>query len=250
MRPKAIILIVSLLIVLLTGCAGQASLPTPSPTGAAATALPSFTQASTSTPKTPTPSATPPPAPRSFTEQFTAQPSYWTFLQINNGQPFPGPAVRNGFLAFDLSAPDQWAYALYTGHKYTDVTVSADVQFRTAGDGAAGLVCRYDPQAGWYELSVYADKTYELLFGQWLATGVARYMPIYQGQSDAIGPDTDELTLQCQKNMLTISVNGTQLRSWQELKYGLQQGQVGLAASSFQDVPFTAAFDWLKVSEP
>ncbi len=250
MRPKAIILFAPLLTAFLMGCTGHASLPTPSPAAAATTALPSLTQTSTPTPRTPVQSPTLPPAPRDFTEQFTAQPPYWTSLQINNGHPFSGPTVRNGFLAFDLSAPDQWAYALYTGREYTDVIVSADVQFRTAGDGAAGLVCRYDPKAGWYELSVYADKTYELLFGQWLATGVARYMPIYHGQSDAIGPDTDELTLQCQKNMLTVLVNGTQLRSWQELKYGLQQGQVGLAASSFQDVPFTAAFDWFKVSEP
>ena len=64
-----------------------------------------------------------------------------------------------------------------------------------------------------------------------------------QGDENAIG-------LECQGNSLTPSINGHPQRKWQELKFGLQQGKVGLSVSSFADVPLRVAFDSVKVSEP
>jgi hypothetical protein len=151
---------------------------------------------------------------------------------------------------FDLQGPNQWAYALYGGAVYTDVRVEIAVQFRLAGDGAAGIVCRYDEKQGWYELNVYADQTYQLLFGQWLAPGVARYTPLYRGQSAAIQPDANTVELDCQGDTLTPLLNGTALRKWPELRFALQKGRIGLAASSFADAPFRVAVDSVKVSEP
>ena len=177
-------------------------------------------------------------------------PAYWTSLAIENGEKFAGPATRDGFLVFDFAAPDQWAYALYAGHNYADVTVETEMQSRTAGDGAGGVVCRYDQQKGWYEFNIYADQTYQLLFGQWLAPGVARYTPLFQGQSGKITGEANRIALQCQGNMLTPFINGVQMRRWPEQKFGLQEGECGLSAASFQDVPFTIAFDSVKINEP
>ena len=33
-------------------------------------------------------------------------------------------------------------------------------------------------------------------------------------------------------------------------RYGLTEGKVGLAVSSFENIPVISAFDWVKVSEP
>ena len=221
--------------------------PTATVTHAVATRAPTSTPSAS--PTAPTPCATRP-APRTFTEEFNSTPAFWSFLQIDNGQAFAGPSLRDGFLVFDLMAANQWAYALYGGQTYDDVLVEAQAQYRTSGDGAVGLVCRYDEKNGWYEINVYADQTYQLLFGQWLAEGVARYTPLYQGTSEAIQSDANQIGLRCQGNALTPFVNGTQLRSWQESKFGLKTGKVGLAASSFEDAPFTIGFDSVKVSFP
>lgn len=230
------------------GCGAQATQPVATATRTVPTLR--ATPAPSPLPVTPTASQTPPPGPRSFTEEFRAQPNYWDFLGVDNGQPFAAPSVQDGFLVFDLNASNQWAYGIYAGHEYGDVTVKAQLQNRTVGDGAAGLICRYDAKKGWYEFNVFADRSYELLYGQWLAEGIARYAPLYQGESDSIQSDENQVGLDCQGNELTPFVNGTQLRTWPELKFGLSGGKVGLAVSSFEDVPFTIAFDWLKVEEP
>jgi hypothetical protein len=239
---------------LCTACGVGGGQALPSPTGEHTPGSQGGTQTNVPAPTAsqviPTPSETALPAPRTFTENFNTDLSNWTFRQIDNGQPAATPSTRDGFLAFDLGTTNQWAYALYEPQEYGDVMVEAQAQSRTVGDGAAGIVCRYDEKHGWYELNVYADHTYELLFGEWLAQGVARYTPLYQGRSEKIQVDTNEIGLSCQGNILTPVINGTQMRRWQEQKFALQEGKIGLLASSFQDAPFTIAFDWVKVSAP
>ena len=103
---------------------------------------------------------------------------------------------------------------------------------------------------GWYEFNVYADQTYVLLFGQWLAQGVARYTPLFRNGSEKIKADANEIGLLCQGNTITPFINGVQMRSWQDNKFGLKTGKIGISAASFGSGPFTVAYDWLKVSQP
>ena len=214
------------------------STPLPSPTEPEASSTP------------PLPTQTTPPAPRTFKEEFDGILPYWSFLQVDNGQPAANPTTDNGFLVFDLPSPNQWVYALYGAQRYTNVRVDAKVETRTSGDGGMGLVCRYDEKSGWYEFNIFADQTYEILFGQWLTKGVAQYTPLVRIDSEKIKPGVNEIGLLCQDNILTPFINGTQIRKWQDQKIGLKSGRVGISVSSFQDAPFPIAFDWVKVSEP
>jgi hypothetical protein len=234
-------------------CGADSGQPQPSPSAAASAqpGLPTVPASTATAAPTASPvSVTAPPAPRDFTEAFDAIPPDWAFLQVDNGQTFLSPAVRDGFLVFDLSTMNEWGYALYSGHDYADVLVETQVQSRTVGDGAVGLVCRYDEKKGWYEFNIFVDGTYQLLFGQWLGPNMARYTPLYQGESQAVRTDVNKIGLQCQGNLLQPFINGAPQRKWSELNFGLQNGEVGLSASSFGDAPFTVAFDWVRVSEP
>ena len=58
--------------------------------------------------------------------------------------------------------------------------VDAQVEVRAGNDGTVGVVCRYSQANGWYEFNIYADQTYMLMYGQWLAPGIARYMPLHR----------------------------------------------------------------------
>ncbi len=238
--------------ILLILCAACRPAGTSTPSMPTCTSVPS--PVPTARPSLPPPSATATepalPGPRSFTEEFNGALPDWAFLQIDNGHPIPGPSAEGGFLVFDLNDVDQWVYALYGAQDYADVRLDARVEFRTGEDESAGVVCRYGEKQGWFEFNVYPDQTYTLMFGQWLAQDVARFTPLYRGTSEKIAPDADEIGLLCKGSALTPFINGVQMRIVQVAKYPLQDGKVGLSASSFDKSPVMAAYDWVKVSEP
>jgi hypothetical protein len=236
--------------ILLTACQLKTAASTPLPPTATEPPSPTATASPSPSPIPPTAIQTFPPAPRTFTEQFEGILPYWTFQQIDFGQPAATPKVAGGFLVFDLPGPNQWVYALYSIPDYADIRLDAQVEDRAGQAGAVGVVCRYSEEQGWYEFNIYADQTYELLYGQWLAPGVARYTPLFRGESPKIEGDANQIGLVCQGNTLTPFINGTQMRIWQDNKFGLKNGKIGISAASFAAVPFTVAYDWVKVSLP
>jgi len=238
-----------LLAILLTACQ-PAVISTPLPPTETELPLPSATASLSPSPVPATPTVTLAPAPLAFTEQFDGNLPYWTFQQVDNGHPASDPNVENGFLVFDLTGPNQWVYAIYNTPTYADVRVDAQTDLPAAGTGAFGIVCRYSEEQGWYEFNVYADQTYVLLFGQWLAQGVARYTPLFRNGSEKIKAGANQIGLLCQGNTITPFINGVQMRSWQDNKFGLKTGKIGISAASFGSGPFTIAYDWLKVSQP
>jgi hypothetical protein len=54
----------------------------------------------------------------------------------------------------------------------------------------------------------------------------------------------------CQDNILLPHINGKLFRKMDVSRYGLTEGEIGINASSFDEVPTLATVDWVKVSEP
>jgi hypothetical protein len=191
------------------------------------------------------------PAPRSFTEDFEGNLPFWSFLQIDLGQPAVGPDEERGFLVFDLRASNQWVYAIYSGQDYADVRVEARFEPRDSEPSSTGLICRYTEKNGWYEFNLSRDGSYNILFGQWLAHDIALYMPILKDKSEYVKPDQNayEIGLGCLENVLWLYINGKLIRKVDVTRFGLGTGKIGLAAASFENVPVITAFDWIKVSE-
>ena len=88
------------------------------------------------------------------------------------------------------------------------------------------------------------------MYGQWLSPGIARYTPLHLTGSEKIKPGANQIGLVCQGDTLTPYINNVRMIVYEDNKVGLKDGNIGLTASSFSDVPFVAAFDWVKVSEP
>lgn len=205
---------------------------------------------STASPMPPTATATLTPPPHTFTEGFDAGAPYWIFLEAGVPSGALSRALERGALRFDLTAADQWAYALYDPYVYEDVRVDAVVEFSAADQASAGVICRYDPAVGWYEFNIHPDGTYSLLFGQWLADGIARYTPLVVAESEHILPSANEIGLVCEADILTPYINGTQLRKRQEKQHVLTDGKVGLAAASFENGAVAISYDWVGVGSP
>src|ERR1700690_3792579 len=189
-----------------------------------------------------------PPALRDFTEEFDSPSPYWSNFGTNNF--VPGVQLENGFLVFNLTQTNDWADTIYNAQNYRDVRVDAQVEVRAGSDGTVGVVCRYSQADGWYEFNIYADQTYMLMYGQWLAPGIARYTPLHRAASEKIQVGANQIGLVCQGDTLTPYINNVRMPVYADNKVGLKDGKIGLTASSFADVPFVAAFDWVKVSQP
>jgi hypothetical protein len=234
----------------LTACNASTPIPTKEelPSQAAVTPTPPPTVTATMT-LTPAPTFTPTQIPLFFTDEFNSDLGAWVSFQTGGAQ-VPSIKLENDLLRIDFPTPDTWYYAIHNAHEYSGVSISA--KFLGTPAGSLGVICDYNESKGWYEFNIASDGTYNILFGQWLAQGIAQYTPIANEKSEYLkdGNLSYEIGLTCQDNILYPQINGKLFRKVDVARYGLTEGKVGITASSFEEVPMTATFDWIKVEEP
>lgn len=239
-------------LIFLTACNLATVTPTPQADLSSPTAPPQTPPAPATATQTltaaPTLSATPTPFPRNFTEEFNSDLSAWESFQTG-GSNSPTVNLENDLLAIQFNSPHTWYYAIQSAREYSSVTINAKVD--GSASGSIGLVCFYNESNGWYEFNIASDKTFSVLLGQWLAEGIAQYTPLITDSTGALeaGNLNYEIGLTCRKESLLLSINGNPFGKVDVSKYGLAAGKIGISASSFDELPTTAFFDWVKVSE-
>ncbi|MDO8752787.1 MAG: hypothetical protein Q7J80_02745, partial [Anaerolineales bacterium] len=145
---------------------------------------------------------------------------------------------------------ETWYYTIHNAHEYSNVFVSA--KFSGTPSGSIGVICNYSESNGWYEFNLASNGTYNVLFGQLLAQGIAQYTPIATDTTEYLqaGSLNYEIGLTCRENKLLLHINGKLFRKLDVTRYGLTEGKIGITASSFAETPMIAVFDWVKVSLP
>ena len=182
-----------------------------------------------------------------FTEEFNTDLGAWAPFQTGGSNP-PVVNLENDSLRIDFSSPDTWYYAIHNANEYSTVSISASI---AGTSGSAGLVCNYSETNGWYEFNIAADGTYNILFGRSLTEGIAQYTPIASGNTASLTPGSlnYEIGLTCGENALLVLINGNLLRRMDVTNLGLSGGRVGVTAASYNEIPVTVFFNWVKVSE-
>lgn len=239
-------------LLILTACQPAAT-PTPPP----ASLFPTATVLPTPIPFTETPAATltlepsPTPFPQFFTNEFDAPLASWAILQAGNDS-VPNVKVENSRLTLEIDSTYTWVYALYGAQDYDSVHVDTKFVNNAMSPASIGLICNYSDTAGWFEYNVTTDGSYNVLYGKWLSTGVADYLPVLNGATSLIQQSGVEqsIGLTCSNATLMLSINDTIVRSVEVSHYGLTSGKVGLTASSYENTPVIASFDWVKVGAP
>jgi len=247
------ILLIGLLL-LISACqtktATQTSKPTLIPT---ATLPPTLTPVpATNTPEpTPTLAPTPTPLPRFFTTQFDSSLTGWVILQAGNVT-VPNVEARDTTLRLQMDSPYSWTYSLYAVQDYADVHVETEFINSALSPASIGLICRYSDTDGWLEYNVTTDGTYNLLYGRWLDISIADYLPVTDGSSTEIkqSGEVQNIGLTCSGTVAQLFINGNIIRSLDVSRYELTEGKVGLTASSFENTPVIAVFNFVSVSEP
>jgi hypothetical protein len=194
---------------------------------------------------------TPTPLPRLFTNEFDAPHAGWSILQTGSDTA-PKVNAENSSLSLQMDTPFTWVYAVYAVEDYGDIRIDARVANQAGSPASIGLICRYSETGGWLEYNISSDGTYNVLYGQWLASGIASYLPVLSSSSNAIQPSgsSQEIGLLCSGTTLSLFIDQTLIRNVDVSRFELAGGKVGITASSFENTPVIAAFDWVKVSEP
>lgn len=246
---KSFLILIGCLI-LLAAC--QPATPTPAPSF-----FPTETPLPTPVPvtSTPEPTFTPEPSPtplaRFFTTEFDSSLAGWVILQAGNDS-VPNIKTENSKFTLQIDSPYTWIYAIYGAQDYEDIRIDAEFTNQAGSPSSIGLICHYSESDGWLEYNVSSDGTYNVLYGQWLSTGIADYLPLLSASSREIQPSgaSQEIGLICSGTTVSLFVNQTLIRSADVSRYELGEGKVGITVSSFENTPVIAAFDWVKVSEP
>jgi len=162
--------------------------------------------------------------------------------------PKMGVYSENGALVFDLQGTYLWPYVLYDPYTYQDVRVDFEAENLGQNDNMVALLCRYDPDRGWYEFNVTNSGLYDIYYYD--AITRKDYTRLYNGGSTAInmGKATNTYTITCQGNNLSLYINGVLARTVQD--NNLKEGQVGISVSSFGNLPVIVNINWLSVSQP
>lgn len=222
--------------------------PTPQAESAPTVTLPPTLIVATATPTfIPTQTNTPVP-PRYFTDEFDSASPFWEFQQTG-GLGSPQTLFANGALHIDIPSADTWSMGIHNANTYSNVFIRAKVS--TSAAGSAGLICRYDESTGWFEFNIDSEGTYSLLLGRWLASGIAKYIPVASGENGQlqVGNVNTEIGLSCEDNLLSLYANGALLKRLDVTNYGLTEGNIGITAATYRESPMTVLFEWVQVSE-
>jgi hypothetical protein len=115
--------------------------------------------------------------------------------------------------------------------------MTVDTTF-TGKSGAIGLMCRYTP-LGRYEFVVQPDGSWVIRrnTSSWHEPGVANMTILAHGTSSAIHPDSNQLAVSCQGDILIFNANDQELGRVQDGLY--PEGQLGIFFDTYTAGSFT-----------
>jgi hypothetical protein len=238
---------------ILAACQPATDVPTPAPSFFPTATVPPTPVPATVPPEptaTQTPEPSPTPFPRYFTNEFDSSLAGWVILQAGNDA-VPEITTEKDSLILQMDSPHTWVYILYGAEDYTDVRVDASFEFREGMPSSVGLICRYSEEKGWLEMNISNDGTYNILYGAWVDTGIADYLPVFTDKMEYLRNEgTQEIGLICQGDFLWLYANEKLFRKVDVSRYEAKQGKIGIAASSYENIPVVTSFDRVTVSEP
>jgi hypothetical protein len=160
--------------------------------------------------------------------------------------------ARDGRLVWDFDSEEVYFYLFYDAFRYEDVRLEVRAENLGRNANSISLVCRYDPDAGWYEFNIGNDGLYNIQYVEVASDDRIVYNALAEGGSSAInvGTAVNEYSISCIGEELTLFINGDEVNSIIENKYGLREGQIGISVSSYDVLPILIEMDRVTISEP
>jgi hypothetical protein len=192
-----------------------------------------------------------------FTEEFDNPLScdWYVYTVTDSDQADPDKVTveaRDGRLVWDFGSEYVYYYLFYEAFQYEDVRLEVRTENLGRNNNSVSLVCRYDPEAGWYEFNIGNDGLYSIMYVEVTSDDRLDYFTIAEGGSGAInvGTAVNEYSISCIGRELTLVINGEEVNSIIEDKYGLLEGQIGISVSSYDVLPILVEMDRVTISKP
>jgi hypothetical protein len=151
-------------------------------------------------------------------------------------------------LTLDLGAEDLYLYYIYEPFNYTDVKITMVAENQGVNNNNVALICRFDyDNAEWYEFAFESGGVWYLYAYQ------NGYNVLFNGGSNDLkqGKAVNEYSMTCKDNVITISINGKELKSYTDAKYNFSgEGQVGFDISSLNVLPVIVNVQSFDIAEP
>jgi hypothetical protein len=265
MKPlRPLLFFVSMLLVVGLACSGGATAPTEAPPPTQPVVIPTNPPPPTEVPPTealPTEAVvTEEPVSQSqqfFTEEFDTPLSgdwdIWPVTASDESDPDKVTVeAEDGQLIWDFDSEYVYYYMFYNAFDYEDVRLELRADNRGRNNNSVSLICRYDEEIGWYEFNIANNGLYDILYAEIENDGDIAYNRVANGGSNAInqGMDVNEYSITCKDDELGLFINGDEVITIPERRYGLRSGQVGVSVSSFNVLPILIEMDWIRISEP
>ena len=251
---------VSILLIVGLACGGTAPTQAPPPTQPVQVIPTEVLPEPTEVPPTEAPAPTEPAAPEAeafFTEEFDEPLSNdWSIFTVTASDDADPDKVtveaENGQLVWNFDSEWVYYYLFYEAFTYEDVQVDVRADNRGRNNNNISLICRYDPDVGWYEFNIANNGLYDIYYAEVTDSGEISYNRITNGGSNSInqGKDVNEYSISCKGEELSLTINGDEVNTISERNYGLREGQVGVSVSSFNVLPILIEMDWIEISEP
>ena len=190
----------------------------------------------------------------SYTEDFNGNLDAWTSFMTTGIDSQVSSGVNSGSLLVQLSPYEDKVARFYLVNNAFDYSnVQVELVTTNNGNNANGfnLICGYS-ENGFYEFTVSMLVCIRSMSMTPTVTTDQGYIQLASGGSAAIKPGktTNIYTAMCNGNELTLSANGTLVKTITDTKYNFASGKIGIGVSSPQALPVDVSIDSVKVSEP
>jgi hypothetical protein len=197
------------------------------------------------------PETSQPSAEQFYTEDFDTDSGYWDINVVNNSNAADtskaSAEISDGRFNFMIDGKQLTIYSFYTPYEYQNVKIDLWVENRGSNDNQINIICRAT-EDGWYEFSIANNGLYKI----YVVEPGKGYRKLHDGGSTKIkaGREFNEYTVICNERTMSLFVNGTETRVFEENEYAFSEGLIGIGVSSFNNVPVEIEVDSVTISEP
>lgn len=177
--------------------------------------------------------------------------NHWQQFTLGSGSPSQLVIQQeDDYLLFDLGSDDLYVYYMYKPYTYKNTKITLNAQNLGRNNNNISLICRmHDEGRKWYEFSVTSSGLWTLFAFDQI------YHILGSGGTNLLaqGREENEYQMSCKDDQIQLFINGQEVRTINDTRFGFQEGYAGFNISSIKDysvLPITVQVNRFEITLP